>query len=110
MVAELPAFVREGMAAEAKARGERGLTVTLQHPSYLPFMTYSSNRELKEKLWKASNSRALGGEFDNTEIVKKIANTRLKIANLLGWGAMPITCSNAAWPRIRKRSTTSSRN
>ena len=62
-----------------------GWTVTLQHPSYLPFMTYSSNRELKEKLWKASNSRALGGEFDNTEIVKKIANTRLKIANLLGY-------------------------
>lgn len=59
--------------------------MTLQHPSYLPFMTYSSNRELKEKLWKASNSRALGGEFDNTEIVKKIANTRLKIANLLGY-------------------------
>ena len=48
-------------------------------------MTYSSNRELKEKLWKASNSRALGVEFDNTEIVKKIANTRLKIANLLGY-------------------------
>ncbi len=85
VVAELPAFVREGMAAEAKARGEKGWTVTLQHPCYLPFMTYSSNRELKEKLWKASNSRALGGEFDNTEIVKKIANTRLKIANLLGY-------------------------
>ena len=85
VVAELPAFVREGRAAEAKARGEKGWTVTLQHPSYLPFMTYSSNRELKEKLWKASNSRALGGEFDNTEIVKKIANTRLKIANLLGY-------------------------
>ena len=85
VVAELPAFVKEGLAAEAKARGEKGWTVTLQHPSYLPFMTYSSNRELKEKLWKASNSRALGGEFDNTQIVKKIANTRLKIANLLGY-------------------------
>ena len=85
VVAELPAFVREGMAAEAKARGEKGWTVTLQHPSYLPFMTYSSNRELKEKLWKASNSRALGGEIANTEIVKEIANTRLKIANLLGY-------------------------
>ena len=84
-VAELPAFVKEGMAAEAKARGEKGWTVTLQHPSYLPFMTYSSNRELKEKLWRASNSKALGGEFDNTENIKKIANLRLKIANLLGY-------------------------
>lgn len=85
VVAELPDFVKQGMAAEAKARGERGWTVTLQHPSYLPFMTYSSNRPLKEKLWKASGSKALGGEFDNTQIVKRIANTRLKIANLLGY-------------------------
>lgn len=85
VVAELPAFVKEGMAAEAKARGEKGWTVTLQYPSYLPFVTYSSNRALKEKLWRASGSKALGGEFDNTEIVKKIVNTRLKMANLLGY-------------------------
>ena len=50
------------MAADAKARGEKGWTVTLQAPSYVPFMTYSSNRALKEKLWRAYNSRALGGE------------------------------------------------
>ena len=84
-VAELPAFVKDAMAAEAKARGEKGWTATLQAPSYVPFMTYSSNRALKEKLWRAYNSRALGGEFDNTQIVKRIANTRLKIANLLGY-------------------------
>lgn len=84
-VAELPAFVKEGMAADAKARGERGWTVTLQAPSYVPFLTYSSNRALKEKLWRASNSRALGGEFDNTATLKEIANLRLKIANLLGY-------------------------
>lgn len=85
VVAELPAFVKEGMAADAKARGEKGWTVTLQQPSYLPFMTYSSNRDLKEKLWRARSMIALGGEFDNCENVKKIANTRLKIANLLGY-------------------------
>lgn len=85
VVAELPGFVKDGMAAEAKARGEKGWTVTLQAPSYVPFMTYSSNRELKEKLWKARGSIAFGGEFDNAEHVKKIANTRLKIANLLGY-------------------------
>ena len=81
----MPDFVKEGLAADAKARGEKGWTVTLQYPSYVPFMTYSSDREAKEQLWRASNARALGGEFDNTEIVKKIANTRLKIANLLGY-------------------------
>ena len=85
VVAELPDFVKEGMAADAKARGEKGWTVTLQAPSYVPFLTYSSNRALKEKLWRAYNSRALGGENDNTLVVKQIANLRLKIANLLGY-------------------------
>ena len=84
-VAELPAFVKATLAADAKARGEKGWTVTLQAPSYVPFLTYSSNRALKEKLWRASNSRALGGEFDNTEVIRKIVDTRLKIANLLGY-------------------------
>ena len=84
-VAELPGFVKEGLALEAKNRGEKGWTVTLQAPSYVPFMTYSSQRDLKEKLWKASNSRAVGGEFDNTENIKRIAELRLKIANLLGY-------------------------
>ena len=84
-VAELPAFVKESMAADAKARGEKGWTVTLQSPSYIPFMTYSSQRDLKEKVYRAYNSKALGGEFDNTGIVAKIVNLRLKIANLLGY-------------------------
>jgi len=84
-VAELPDFVKEGMAAEAKARGEKGWTVTLQYPSYLPFMTYSTNRELKEKLWMGRSQIALGGEWDNRPEVKTIVNLRLKIANLLGY-------------------------
>lgn len=85
VVAELPAFVKEGMAAEAKARGEKGWTLTLQYPSYIPFMTYSSNRELKEKLWTARSQIALGGEWDNLPIVRRIVDLRLKIANLLGY-------------------------
>lgn len=85
IVAELPPFVKEGLAADAADRGEKGWTVTLQAPSYVPFLRYSSDRALKEKLWKAYNSRAMGGENDNTEILKQIANTRLQIANLLGY-------------------------
>ncbi len=86
VVAELPDFVKEGMAADAKARGEEGWTVTLQAPSYGPFMTYSSNRQLKEQLWRAYNSRCLtDGENDNREVVKRIAALRLQIANLLGY-------------------------
>ena len=84
-VAELPDFVKEGLAAEAAARGEEGWTVTLDAPSYGPFMTYSSQRDLKEQLYKAYNTRAKGGEFDNMENIRKIANLRLQIANLLGY-------------------------
>ena len=84
-VAELPDFVKEGMAADAKARGEKGWTVTLKAPSYIPFMTYSSQRDLKEKLYRAYNSRALGGEFDNTNVIKSIISDRLAIASLLGY-------------------------
>lgn len=85
LVAELPDFVKESMAMDAKARGEKGWTVTLKAPSYVPFVTYSSQRDIKEKLWRAYNSRALGGKSDNSENVKRIANLRLKIANLLGY-------------------------
>ena len=84
-VAELPDFVREGAAAEAKERNLEGWVVTLQYPSMSPFMMYSSNRELKEKLWKAYNTRAFGGEFDNSKIVEEIADTRLQVARLLGY-------------------------
>ena len=84
-VAELPDFVKEGLAMEAKARGQKGWTVTLKAPSYVPFVTYSSQRDLKEKLSRARSSCAIGGEFDNTENIRKITALRLKIANLLGY-------------------------
>ena len=84
-VAELPDFVKESMAMEAKARGEKGWTVTLKAPSYIPFVTYSSQRDLKEKLYKARSSCAIGGQFDNTDNIRKITDLRLKIANLLGY-------------------------
>ena len=84
-VAELPDFVKEGLAAEAKARGEKGWTVTLKAPSYGPFMMYSSQRDIKEKLYRAYNSRAMGGEYDNSQIIRNITSLRMKIANLLGY-------------------------
>lgn len=85
VVGELPDFIREGMAAEAKERGLDGWVVTLQIPSMVPFMTYSSNRALKEKLWRAYNTRCVGGEFDNSAIVEEIADKRLQLAGLLGY-------------------------
>ena len=84
-VAELPDFVKEALAADAEARGEQGWTVTLQAPSYGPFMTYSSQRDLKEQLYRAYNTRGIGGETDNLEVIRRITELRLKIANLLGY-------------------------
>ena len=84
-VAELPEFVKEGMKAEAEARGQQGWTVTLQAPSYGPFMTYSSQRDLKEQLYRAYNTRGIGGDSDNLEVIRRIAELRLKIAQLLGY-------------------------
>ena len=84
-VEELPDFVKDGLAMEAKARGQKGWTVTLKAPSYIPFVTYSSQRDLKEKLYKARSTCAIGGKFDNTENIRKITALRLKIANLLGY-------------------------
>ena len=84
-VAELPDFVKEGLALEAKNRKQKGWTVTLKAPSYGPFVTYSSQRDLKEQLYKARNSCSIGGKFDNTENIRKITELRLKIANLLGY-------------------------
>ena len=84
-VAELPEYVRDAMASEAKAKGESGWTVTLQHASMSPFMTFSTNREMKEQLYRAYNGRCVGGEADNTANLKRIAELRLQMANLLGY-------------------------
>ncbi len=85
VVEELPDGVRAGMAAEAAARSQEGWTVTLQAPSYIPFLTYSSNRELKEQLWRAYSTRSVGGERDNTEIIRRLTTLRLELAQLLGY-------------------------
>ena len=86
-VAELPDFVKEGLAADAKARGEQGWTVTLQAPSYSPFMTYSSQRDLKEQLYKAYNTRGMMEENNNLEVIRRIAELRLQVAQLLGYNS-----------------------
>ena len=74
------------MGAEtAKEKGLEGWAYTLDYPSYSPFLKYSTNRELRKQIWMAYNTRAIGGENDNTEIVKKIVDLRIKIANILGY-------------------------
>ena len=84
-LAGLPEYVKTMGAETAKEKGLEGWAYTLDYPSYGPFLKYSTNRELREQLWMAYNTRAIGGENDNTEIVKKIVDLRIKIANILGY-------------------------
>lgn len=75
---------KEALMEEGKADDESLYLITVYAPSYVPFMTYAENRELREKLYKLYNSRNNGGKYDNTQILKDIANIRLEIANLMG--------------------------
>ena len=81
----LPEFVKTMAAETAAEKGLEGWAFTLDYPSYGPFLKYSTNRELRKQVWMAYNTRAIGGEHDNTEIVKKIVDLRIKIANILGY-------------------------
>lgn len=78
------AAAAEALAAEGKADDESLYMVSIFRPSYSPFMTYSSNSDLRKKLYELSGTKNTSGEFDNTQILKDIANIRLEIANLLG--------------------------
>ena len=81
----LPEYVKTMAAETAKEKGLEGWAFTLAYPSFAPFMKYSTNRELRRQMWTAYNTRAVGGDFDNSEIVKKIVGLRIKSANILGY-------------------------
>ena len=83
----LPEAVIHSAAEAAKARGYEGKWVfTLHKPSMIPFLQYSDKRELREKIFKAYINRGNNNdEYDNKEILSKIASLRVKRANLLGY-------------------------
>lgn len=87
-LAGLPKYAIDAAREEAKARGEKGWTFTLQYPSFGPFMMYAENRDLREQMWRAYNSVANhNNENDNKEIARRIANLRLRTAQLLGYSS-----------------------
>ena len=82
----LPETAREAAAQEARERKMEGWVVTLDFPSYSPFITYSTRRELREKMYMAKNTVCFhGNSEDNQEICMKIVNLRLELAQLLGY-------------------------
>ncbi|MBT8261039.1 MAG: M3 family metallopeptidase, partial [Bacteroidia bacterium] len=82
----LPEGTKEAAKQLAEGITKDGWLITLDYPSYIPFMTYADNRTLRKKLSKAFGSKAFkNDDLDNQEIVLKIANLRHKRANLLGY-------------------------
>ncbi len=84
-LAGLPEGVKEAALMAAKDKGkENSWLITLDYPSYIPFMMYADVRKLREQLYKAFGSRSFNkDEFNNEEIVKQIAIARHQKANLL---------------------------
>ena len=82
----MPEGAKEAAAALAKSKDKEGWLITLDYPSYIPFMKYASNRELRKELSLAFGSRAFkGNEYDNQKNVLELVNLRHERANLLGY-------------------------
>lgn len=81
----LPQTALDAARESAQQKGLEGWRFTLDYPSYVPFMEYADNRELRQQLYTAYASRATKGETDNRDIVKQLVNTRLALAQLLGY-------------------------
>jgi peptidyl-dipeptidase Dcp len=85
-LAGLPAFMREAMRSEAQERGLDGRVVTLSRSSALPFLQFSSRRDLREKVFRAFVSRGdNNGSTDNKAIIAEMVELRAERARLLGY-------------------------
>lgn len=84
-LAGLPESSISAAAEAAKEKGREGeYLFTLDAPVYMAFMKNSSRRDLRERMWRLYSGRNINGEYSNVEILKKIADIRRQIANLLG--------------------------
>ena len=82
----LPDSALEAYAQAAKDKNKDGYIVTLHAPSFVPFMKYSTHRDLRQQLYMAYNTICThDNEFNNLEIVQKLVNLRLERAQLLGY-------------------------
>lgn len=85
-LAGLPESAVEAAAETAQEKGVEGWVFTLQAPSYSPFLTYADNRDLRQQIYLAYNTKCThDNAYNNLEIVKKLANTRMAIAQVLGY-------------------------
>ena len=90
----LPPSLLSLAAQAARAAGEEDATaengpwrITLDYPSYVPFMEHSTRRDLREKLYRTFISRASTGELDNNPLIERILELRREKAQLLGFNS-----------------------
>ncbi|HEY5373988.1 MAG TPA: M3 family metallopeptidase [Polyangiaceae bacterium] len=84
-LAGLPDSARAAARDSAKQKGKLGYRFSLQAPSLIAVITYAADAGLREKMWRAQNTRATEGEHDNRPIIAKILELRKEKANLLGF-------------------------
>jgi oligopeptidase A len=84
-LAGLPESARTAARESAKQKGLEGWRFTLQEPSYRAVMTYLDDARIREKVFRAYNSRATGGTADNLPAMKRILELRCERAKLLGF-------------------------
>ncbi len=85
-LAGLPESSVEAAALAAKEKGREGeYLFTLDQPVYMAFMKYSSRPDLREKMYRLYTGRNTSGQYNNLPVMQEIAETRLKLANLLGY-------------------------
>ncbi len=85
-LAGLPDSAIEAAAHDAKEHGQEGKwRFSLDYPSYIPFVQYADNRELREKMWRAFANRAWKDEWDNSDNIKRIVTLKHERAGLLGY-------------------------
>jgi oligopeptidase A len=84
-LAGLPESARAMGRSAAESKGLPGWRFTLQGPSLLAIMTYADDRALREKFYRAHNTRCIAGEFDNVALLYRILELRRKKAELLGF-------------------------
>jgi len=82
----LPEGAKEAAKQLAESKNQEGWLITLDYPSYIPFMTYADNRKLRKELAIAAGAKAFHGDaLDNKENVLQIAKLRFQRAQLLGY-------------------------
>ncbi|MBN8521020.1 MAG: M3 family metallopeptidase [Alphaproteobacteria bacterium] len=84
-LAGLPESARAGARQAAEDKGMDGWLMTLDYPSYLPFITYADHRGLREKIWRAMGMKCYGGEFDNAPHIKNLIALKDERAKILGY-------------------------